>query len=332
MPIDIANPGASESDLKTALSPLGVVDPNISSVGSYVAAQLYGATPAGGYILNGVYVSVPGSWVWLGASMNESLVTSLSFNNVVGCHGDFSISNWSSLTSLSCPALRVIVGDMTMLGNDAVTSVDFSALEAVVGRMNLSLPAGVTSLDLGSLVATGWGSVGSFGVTGTGTSLTSLDLSALQYSSKGVTLSTLGITSMNLSSLKRIGNNVSSVGLQINTCPNLTSLNLSSLESIVSNGNSVQFNSGTGALATVTMPAGGVLKFVQNNWIMSSCALSQQSVDDILVALAALDGTGGTTAYSSKTVTLTGTSAAPSATGATAKATLQGRSCTVNTN
>ena len=56
------------------------------------------------------------------------------------------------------------------------------------------------------------------------------------------------------------------------------------------------------------------------------------SVDDLLVRLAALDGTGLTTAYSSKTVTIRGTSAAPSATGLAAKATLAARGCTVTHN
>jgi hypothetical protein len=65
---------------------------------------------------------------------------------------------------------------------------------------------------------------------------------------------------------------------------------------------------------------------------MTSCALNQASVDDLLVRLAALDGTGLTTAYSSKTVTILGTSAAPSATGLAAKATLAARGCTVTHN
>jgi hypothetical protein len=66
---------------------------------------------------------------------------------------------------------------------------------------------------------------------------------------------------------------------------------------------------------------------------MTGMKLDQASVDGILVSLAALDGTNGTTAYSNKTVNLSGgTSSAPSATGLAAKATLVGRGCTVNTN
>jgi len=66
---------------------------------------------------------------------------------------------------------------------------------------------------------------------------------------------------------------------------------------------------------------------------MTGMKLDQASVDGILVSLAALDGTNGTTAYSSKTINLSGgTSSAPSATGLAARTVLLARSCTVTTN
>ena len=61
-------------------------------------------------------------------------------------------------------------------------------------------------------------------------------------------------------------------------------------------------------------------------------SLAVWNQNGILVRLAALDGTAGTTTYSSKTVSILGTSSTPSATGLAAKAVLQARSCTVNTN
>lgn len=76
----------------------------------------------------------------------------------------------------------------------------------------------------------------------------------------------------------------------------------------------------------------GLLK-VGGNVTMTGMKLTQSAVDGILVSLAALDGTGGTTSYNSFTVNLSGgTSSTPSATGLTAKATLVGRGCTVTTN
>jgi hypothetical protein len=66
---------------------------------------------------------------------------------------------------------------------------------------------------------------------------------------------------------------------------------------------------------------------------MSGMKLDQASVNGILVSLAALDGTNGTTAYSSKTINISGgTSASPNGAGSTAKTTLQARGCTVTTN
>lgn len=62
-------------------------------------------------------------------------------------------------------------------------------------------------------------------------------------------------------------------------------------------------------------------------------ALTQSCVDNILVRLAALDGTNGTTSFDNGPVTLNGgTNAAPSAIGLAAKAILEGRGCTVTTN
>ena len=75
------------------------------------------------------------------------------------------------------------------------------------------------------------------------------------------------------------------------------------------------------------------MKNIGGNVTITGAALNQASVDGILVSLAALDGTNGTTAWSSKTVNLSGgTSSTPSATGIAATATLVGRGCTVTTN
>ena len=69
------------------------------------------------------------------------------------------------------------------------------------------------------------------------------------------------------------------------------------------------------------------------DFTFTGAALTQASVDGILESLAALDGTGGTTAFSGVTVDLSGgTSATPGSAGLTAKATLVGRGCTVTTN
>lgn len=88
-------------------------------------------------------------------------------------------------------------------------------------------------------------------------------------------------------------------GLSINSCPNLTTINLPVLTNIFGSNGYYQF---------------------------SSNALSQSTVDDILVKFAA------TTAINGQLNLDGGTNAAPSSTGLAAKATLQGRGWTVTNN
>ena len=109
--------------------------------------------------------------------------------------------------------------------------------------------------------------------------------------------------------------------------PALTSVSVPALEFI---GNGVLLTSNTAKLTTFQRPA--TLKQVNGNVNITSAALHQTSVDSILVRLAALDGTNGTVAFSNRTVTITGTSAAPSNAGLAAKATLVARGCTVTHN
>lgn len=100
---------------------------------------------------------------------------------------------------------------------------------------------------------------------------------------------------------------------------------------------SIEFITGT-----ITMPStatsltnftfGSSLKWCNSNFVTTSNVLNQASVDNILISLAALDGSGSTIAYSGRTVTITGGAATPSAAGLAAKATLVARGCTVTTN
>lgn len=75
------------------------------------------------------------------------------------------------------------------------------------------------------------------------------------------------------------------------------------------------------------------IKQINGDVNISNCALNEASVDYILVTLANLDGTNGTTSYDNRNVYLhNGTNAIPSATGLAAKATLEARGCTVYVN
>lgn len=72
---------------------------------------------------------------------------------------------------------------------------------------------------------------------------------------------------------------------------------------------------------------------IDGNVNFQGCALNETSVNLILVKLAALDGTSGTTSFDTRTINLNqGTNAIPTGDGLTAKTTLEGRGCTVNVN
>jgi hypothetical protein len=116
----------------------------------------------------------------------------------------------------------------------------------------------------------------------------------------------------------------------------LTSISIPVIERIgttVTSGSVISLISGLAALSTFQLPS--TLKQIGSgagNVVITSAALNQASVDSILVRLAALNGSNGTTAFSSRVVTITGTSSTPSATGLAAKATLVARGCTVTNN
>lgn len=135
-------------------------------------------------------------------------------------------------------------------------------------------------------------------------------------------------------------------GLFCSNCPDLVEIDLSDLETVVGN---IDFG-GTGLTAAsfpalvssgrihfsgtpVVTASFPVLLSVNEDVLFVDCALNEASVDGILEKLASLDGTGGTTLYENRNVSLFGgTNAVPGAAGLTAKATLEGRGCTVTVN
>lgn len=108
---------------------------------------------------------------------------------------------------------------------------------------------------------------------------------------------------------------------------NVTTISFPSIEVVT--GNLTMHSTAT---SLVNFTFGSSLKFFAGNFVTTSNSLNQASVDNILIRLAALDGTNGTILFSSRTVTITGTSATPSAAGLAAKNTLIARGCTVTTN
>ena len=174
--------------------------------------------------------------------------------------------------------------------NLRLTAIEFTKLELIGGSFTPNNMAALTSLSLPALTAVG----GSFNPTSMG-----------------------ALTSLSLPALTTVGGSFTP-----NNMAALTSLSLPALTTVVSSFNITNM----GALTSLSLPA---LTTVGSSFNITSAALNQASVDGILVRLAALDGTAGTTAFSNRTVTITGTSSAPSAVGLAAKATLVSRGCTV---
>ena len=226
---------------------------------------------------------------------------------------------------LPAPSGKEWVGwvSMAQIGT-GVSGITFPNLEGVVSTFNPSNMAALTSLSLPALTTVG----GAFAPSSM-TALTSLSLPAL--TTVGTTFSPnnmAALTSLSLPALTTVGTSFNPSSMAA-----LTSLSLPAIERIGTNlasGDVINISAAVGALTSFTLPA--TLKQVGGtggNVTITSAALDQTSVDSILVRLAALDGTNGTTAFNNRTVTITGTSAAPSATGLAAKATLVARGCNV---
>lgn len=202
--------------------------------------------------------------------------------------------------------INIKVHDVTYTGTSLTSSAS-----VMFGSFTPTMPA-LTSLNFNFLTLI----FGDFAPSMD--ALTSLNLSSLILVAGTFQPSMAALPSLSLPALTDIG------FTQI-TMTVLTSLSLPALKNIAG---AAIFN--TPALTTLTINSG--LLSVSGNVIFNACALNQASVDGLLVRLAALNGTGGTTSYDGHTVTIGGTSATPSATGLAAKATLEGRGNTVTVN
>jgi hypothetical protein len=171
------------------------------------------------------------------------------------------------------------------------------------------------------LVSVGTLSVTSSTVTG------AITLSALKYihGTSASSITTGSITSLSLPALAYCHN------LTLST---LTSLTTISLPALVAHG-AFTFSSGNGNIATVTMGTIGTLKRViaGSTINISGQKMTSATVNAILALYASLDGTNGTTSWTSGTINVSGgTNGAPTGQGITDKSTCQARGLTVTTN
>ena len=253
-------------------------------------------------LLNNIFGSLSGTLPAL---------TTLTLSGLLNITAAYSLTA-NALTTLSCPSLLSIGTNFAPAGT-LLSTVNMPVLTSVGGTFSPTL-AVLTTLTVTSLQTV----TGAFGLTAA--TLTTLSLPALTTLGAGFSPVCALATTVTLTLLANV------TGTFVPSFAALTTLSLPALVSI----------SGLLTITAANLVAfsmGSTLKSIGGNFTMSGMKLDQASVDGILVSLAALDGTGGTTAYSSKTINLSGgTSSAPSATGLAAKTVLLARSCTVTTN
>lgn len=293
---------------------------------------------AGGLMLTPVNPSISYTGTWLSGFQfsiyNAAVVNNAGFtaNQLAATFDD--ILAETGLLTLNLGNIQQINGSLSAVWA-AMTSISAPNLVAVTGALSSTFPL-ATTFSFPNLVYVN-GNCGS-----SCNSLVTMSYPALQYVNGAFNPVGTSLTTLSAPNLLTVGGNFAPnmalcttftftnltkvIG---NYTPTFAALTTMSLPAIVSLGGTVTVT----AANLVNFSFGSILKSVGSNVTMTGMALNQASVDGILVSLAALDGTGGTTAYSSKTVNLSGgTSSTPSATGLAAKATLVGRSCTVTTN
>jgi hypothetical protein len=324
----------------------------------------------------------------------DTTLTGVSFNNLFGVKGGFSLATCNSLTGLNLPQLSTVIGNFSPSILPALTGFSLPQLTTVGGGFSPNIMSALTSLSAPQLTTVG----GSFGpgsmaaltgfsfpqLTTVGGAFNPTNMAALtgfsmpQLTTVGGTfnpntmaaltgfsfpqLTVVGglfqpsnlssLTSISMPQLLTVGTN-----LQPATMASLANLNLPQLAriggSIAMAGTSVPALSGftlpsiTGIASniTITPTAGNFsglffgtgLRNAGGNVTITSQRLILPSVENILIRLAALDGTAGTTVYGAgRTVNLSGGTSAgvaalgPAASGA--RATLLARTVTVTMN
>lgn len=298
---------------------------------------------------------------WAGGLMT------LEHTNIVGIHGTYEPTGLDRLTTLTFTKLKHVTGSITLQCMKNLTTINALVLEAVDGTFTLNNGeiTGMIGFTVNAPLLKRVG--GQYG----GTSLPSLEsclqifartpetvinYPALKYTSQVNLFNCLNLTEANFTAWEYGGRHIYTGNLTLAGCPLLSAVDVSALKTIYDvyiNGNcdalvtlslpsieriygKIEITIGsewnTGPVNFTTLTLGNGLLEVGGDVLVDEGALTQACVDHILVKLAGLDGTNGTVSYSNKSVTLTGSAATPSATGLAAKATLQGRGCTITHN
>ena len=274
-----------------------------------------------------------------GSMLSQINFPSLKYTKAFDLHGQNNISASFIGTAINLPSLlNNYSGSMTLFdamnGNDSLTSINLTSgneypyltsitagqcNRLILSVQNAPVLSTIPSIEVGRYELTSCPSI-----TNSDLTLTSQHVG---FSFTNMT----GITSLILP-------NTLHTDLYIQDCANITEVDLPTVELIGG------INFGQSCTSLTTFNIGSSLKrvgfypnkYLENNYfdslIQITCPLDQASVDNVLVRLAALDGTNGTTIFDNQIVNLSGACSTPSQTGLDAVAVLQGRNCLVNHN
>lgn len=317
--------GLLGSDISISFTPKALIPGNLNGGTSYTsevaqyASFSYGAS--GGY--GGGY----------GGGGASTTATSISFNYPY--FGDCVFNGSSVITTFSLPQAVNSIGSMTGLqfAGSALTTINLPLLTEAYG-LNIGGTPSLTTLSCPSLTKfTGYAGLyigNSSGLTG----ITSASFPVLAEYNLSI-YEPGNITTVNLPSVTTVKqHNYSSYGNQSGASV-LASFILPNV--VKHDVNMFSLSSHTN-LTTVTLGTVGTLKSFGNSYSppyisVGGCALNQASVDGILILIASLDGTNGTTLAQNGQIGLAGgTNASPSQAGLDAKAILLSRGFTIDHN
>jgi hypothetical protein len=271
------------------------------------------------YTASGKWVLTFGDYV-NGPSFYLDGYTTLSFPDLVGVRNDFyfSYSASDTIEELVADVLVVIGGSYYVYNYALLTTNSQADLTTIGGNYELSDNDALATNSQDALTTIG----GNYSVYN----------NALLTTNSHDALTTIGgnylvnnnslLTTNSQDALTTIGGNC-----ELYDLPAIVSI---TLPAIVSIGGAISATTGVAAITTFTLGSG--LLSVGGNVTITSPTLAEASVNNTLVRLAALDGTGGTTLYTGFIVDVSGNCAPPSATGLAARLTLIAASNTVSVN
>lgn len=345
---------AINGPLAAALAAAGGVftAPEIVVTGEGTSVPPITLIPPKAVYANDTLYQAPGVWLAGVPSGISGTVETLGLNNIVGMDTLALDGYSSSIQDVSLPELKVVVNVFSLTG-DQLANVDMPLLR-YAGEFNV-IETGIITLDAPALEAAGdisiYGNLdleeinlGALvyarnGLNVNGENVTSFDISSLVTTNGGVDVALPSVAGSVVLALEYIGDGsdisfdgASSVDMSalLTFADTLTvytggTLDLSGLES---GGGRLVI--GADSATSFSLPA--LLALDGDFEVFGGTFLDETSVDGLLVKLASLDGTGGTTSYDNNTVTIAEDCAPPSATGLAAKGVLELRGNTVNVN